>query len=116
VLDSDGDEVPDSADNCVWVYNPGQENTTDETGKGVDDGIGDGCEARLVNVVDDSGGTRTISIAKGPVNLYQSRNSPSYITIDFTDALDCGDWSGDCVLTLGKIRLCAANSVGTGCS
>lgn len=116
VLDSDGDEVPDSADNCVWVYNPGQENTTDETGKGVDDGIGDGCAARLVNVVDDSGGTRTISIAKGPVNLYQARNSPSYITIDFTDALDCGDWSGDCVLTLGKIRLCAARSVGTGCS
>ena len=37
VLDSDGDNVPDTRDNCIFDYNPNQE---DSDG----DGIGNACE------------------------------------------------------------------------
>lgn len=108
VLDSDGDGVRDSADNCVWQYNPAQENSVDVTGKGIDDGIGDVCTAIETGVVDASSGTAQVSVTLGPVELFQARNRHSYVTVDFADALDCGDWTGQCSLMVGRLRLCAA--------
>jgi len=112
VLDSDGDGVQDSSDNCVWVSNPGQENTVDvtaeEEGNWIDDGSGYPCVAAPADVVDGSTASLDISVAQGPVDLFQARNRPSYITVDFTDALDCDDSTGNCTLTVGRLRLCAA--------
>jgi hypothetical protein len=117
LLDSDADGVPDSADNCVWEYNPSQTNTTGVAEKGLNDGIGDACTEQIATVVDATGSSQ-ISLVLGPVGLAQLRSRPSYITVDIDDALICGDWTGDCRLDLGKVRLCAApdiSSAGAGC-
>ncbi len=46
--DQDGDGVPDTADNCPYVFNPDQ---TDTDG----DGVGDACESRVVGDLDNDG-------------------------------------------------------------
>jgi thrombospondin type 3 repeat protein len=45
-LDSDGDMVPDTIDNCVHTYNPGQQDSDLDpvTGLAHKDGIGDACD------------------------------------------------------------------------
>jgi hypothetical protein len=117
LLDSDADGVPDTADNCVWEYNPGQENTTGVAAEGINDGIGDACTEQIANVVDSSGQSE-ITVMLGPVPLLQQRGRLSYVTVDMDDALDCGDWSGDCRLDVARIRLCVRTdlaSAGAGC-
>lgn len=116
--DSDGDLVPDSVDNCVWWYNPSQENSSGVAADGVPDGIGDACEEQRAVVVDQTGSDQLTVVMEG-IDLVQVPRWFSYVTVDFNDAVDCGDWTGDCRLNPSLVRLCVAASLaaaGSGCS
>ena len=118
LLDSDGDLVPDSLDNCVWWYNPSQENSSGVAADGIPDDIGDACEEQVAVVVDQTGSDQ-LTVVMEDIDLIQVPRWYSYVTVDFNDAVDCGDWTGDCRLNPSLVRLCVAVSyaaAGSGCS
>jgi hypothetical protein len=118
-LDSDADGVADDFDNCIWVPNPLQEDTEGVGAEGIPDGIGDACEEQIAVV--ESGGSSTMQVLLGPIDLLQPLGGISYITADYVDqySLTC-DWdAGFCQLDLNQIEFCVIGSlVGTtlGCS
>ncbi len=70
-LDSDGDGVVDSVDNCAWVPNPGQDPL---------DPIGVDCEQIADVRLEDS---LTIELDLGPAELLTFEGLASFVTVDF---------------------------------
>lgn len=71
--DSDGDVVPDFADNCVGIQNPGQDPL---------DPIGPECEQRAEVRVD---GKAEIALDLGPAKIKNVQGFTTYVTVDFSD-------------------------------
>jgi len=113
IRDSDGDGVADSADNCLWEYNPTQANTQGSSVDGtlIPDGIGDACveQTALVAV----GGEQKFHLMLGPAGLAQPFFGHSFITADFSDDswLESCRWdSGACTLDAELVKFCAPTS------
>ena len=109
--DSDADGVFDLIDNCVWVANPGQENTSGPGGGTIPDGIGDACEEQVavVSVLGES----SFQLLLGPAVLDQPLDVTTFITVDFDSdqALTC-DWDSlSCVLDATQVQLCSHTSI-----
>jgi hypothetical protein len=118
LVDSDGDDVPDALDNCVWTFNPTQADTDGFTLSGLSDGIGDACIEQLAVVRAD--GESLISDVTFDGELAQALNEVSLLAVDFDNrsALTC-DWdAGVCELERDLIRFCVitdAGAVSAGC-
>ncbi len=84
---SDGDGVSDEFDNCVWIYNPGQE----DTGDGMVDGIGDACLEQVAQV--HLAGELAFELTLGPADLALQPGLNVVLTVDFrsSNSLRC-DW------------------------
>lgn len=105
LIDSDGDGVGDSRDNCFWVPNPGQENTSGVALLGIPDGIGDACNEQVAQV--RIGGSPSVEIQLSSEFTLPVRGV-GVLTVDFAneDALDC-DWdAGICTLELSQVDVC----------
>jgi hypothetical protein len=103
--DNDADGIVDVLDNCVWIANPGQENTDGLGGLDFPDGIGDACTEE-VSTVNLSGNT-TIKLDKSFV-YEQNLLSRVFITVDLGNAttLTC-DWvAGVCTLDENAVDVC----------
>jgi hypothetical protein len=116
--DSDGDGDRDTLDNCVWIYNPGQEDTSGLGADGIADGIGDACVEQVAQVFAPGGASFELRL--GPTALLQLEGGTSFITIDFDNlvTLEC-DWeAGSCLLDTDKVEFCthiSGSSVLGGC-
>jgi hypothetical protein len=107
--DSDADGVADGFDNCVWIYNPDQEDESGRLagGEPVADGIGDACPEQVATVELD--GQTSFTLELGPTVLLQPVGFATFITIDFGNeqALDCNWEAGSCVLDASAVGFCA---------
>lgn len=98
VSDADGDEVPDTIDNCIWKPNAGQDFT---------DSIGDECEqiAEVESIIEPDLEAAELLTVDG---------ANSFVTVDFGDALSNCVWvtgmTGSCDLDVAKIKLCGHSS------
>jgi hypothetical protein len=104
--DSEADGVPDIIDNCVWIANPGQ---LDTTGALIPDGIGDACDEETATV--NQGEAFTL-ILEAP--LVQPSGGTTYLAVDFDnrETLDC-DWvAGTCVLDPDAVTYCTYDNLG----
>lgn len=105
--DSDGDDVPDSSDNCVWISNSDQDDTTGVGSTGLPDGIGDDCVEQVAQVLHVTQGASFV-LNLGPTTLLQEATVNTFLTVDFAnrEALIC-DWSaGTCMLDPAKVAFC----------
>ena len=111
VLDSDADGVGDSSDNCVWIPNPGQEDTTGPSDGDIPDGIGDACDEQVVRVKDNDKGEESFQLnLRNGAMLLQPFQSATWLTVDFDDAVAC-DWVAmSCELDAGEVQLCGQTS------
>jgi hypothetical protein len=106
VLDSDADVVPDVFDNCWYISNPLQEDSSDPV-----NGIGDACVEQTADV--QVGGNRQITLDIGPAPLIQPLGRLSFLTPDFNDTrtLSC-DWiMRVCELDPAQVRFCTSDNV-----
>lgn len=104
--DSDADGVSDTIDNCVWRFNPGQENTTGVGNGEIPDLIGDACEEQISDVTET--GSSQFTLVLGPTQLFQDIGATTYVTVDMTSTrvLDCNWAAGSCALDPDQVRLC----------
>jgi len=112
LIDSDGDGVADSFDNCFWVSNPGQEDTSGVSLLGVPDGIGDACAEQVAQV--RIGGSPSVEIQLSSEFTLPVRGV-GVLTVDFAskEALDC-DWdAGICTLELSQVDVCVNSDLFT---
>ena len=104
--DSDADGVADDEDNCVWIPNPGQENTVGVT----NDGIGDACPEQVAQV--EVAGRDSFTVTLEPNRSDRDRGLVVFATVDFnsSSALDC-DWSDwpSCTLDPNQLLLCISD-------
>jgi len=108
LIDSDGDRVPDTLDNCLWIPNNNpqgdrQDNTTGLAARGIPDGIGDACTEQV-------GEIEEVGLLILPVELPPQGRGLTLLGVDFDNKreLDC-DWDqGKCVLLQpDSLRTCA---------
>jgi hypothetical protein len=110
--DSDGDDVYDGADNCVWISNPDQDDTTGVGASGPPDGIGDACVEQVAQVLGPSGDA-FFDLVLGPAALLQQPGFNTFLTVDFANrqALNC-DWdAGTCTLDPAQVDFCTHQSL-----
>jgi hypothetical protein len=106
VLDSDADVVPDEFDNCVYVQNPLQEDSSIPV-----NGIGDACVEQTAEV--QVAGNPQITLDLPPAPLDQPLGLLSFLTPDLniTRTLSC-DWTlRVCELDPAQVRFCTSDNV-----
>ncbi len=110
IADSDGDGVSDNFDNCVWVANPGQEDTLGLAADEIPDLIGDACDEQEETVISSA-----TEIVLDPVVLDQALNSTGFLVVDFSSAsgraMNCNFTAFACTLDPDAVRFCSASSL-----
>jgi hypothetical protein len=109
--DSDGDGVTDNFDNCLFVPNKDQRDSSGIGFGQVPDLIGDACNEQIAQVV--VGGNRAISLPLGPIEVIQPQFQLTYLTVDFRidESLTC-DWdAGFCELDTSLVEFCFRNDI-----
>jgi len=120
VSDSDGDNVGDEVDNCLWVVNPPDSNTgvqesNDDGPRSLDgrlfpSGIGAACDLQSGEI--ETAGDPVIRLVLGPIGFQQPVNQPTIFTVDMnsSESVTC-DWdTGVCVLDPDQIQFCINHS------
>ncbi len=109
IADSDGDGVADTFDNCVWVANPGQEDTGGLADDEIPDLIGDACVEEEISV------SVPPAITLGPIVLDQGLNSTGFLVVNVSSAiggaLACNFDTLICTLNPAEIGFCSVSSI-----